>query len=80
MCLAQGPQRSNAGEARTRALRSRVKNSTTELMSSVDFFQKNSFRSTILLIAFTIVSYIYVCVCKTPVNMYFICKIMRLSN
>ena len=31
MCLAQGPQRSDAGEARPEALRSRVKRSTTEL-------------------------------------------------
>ena len=30
MCLAQGPQRSDAGEALTPALRSRVKHSTTE--------------------------------------------------
>ena len=34
MCLAQGPQRSDAGEARTAAPRSRVKHSTTELLRS----------------------------------------------
>ena len=35
MCLAQGPQRSDAGEARTAALRSRVKHSTTEPLHSL---------------------------------------------
>ena len=35
MCLAQGPQRSDAGEARTRALRSRVKHSITEPLRSL---------------------------------------------
>ena len=30
MCLAQGPQRSDDGEARTRGLSSRVKHSTTK--------------------------------------------------
>ena len=35
MCLAQGPQRSYAGEARTAALRSRVKHSTTEPLRSL---------------------------------------------
>ena len=35
MCLAQGPQRSDAGEARTRAPRSRVKHSTTEPLRSL---------------------------------------------
>ena len=34
MCLAQGPQRSDAGEARHVAPRSRVKNSTTEPLRS----------------------------------------------
>ena len=34
MCLAQGPQHSDAGEARTVALRSRVKHSTTEPLRS----------------------------------------------
>ena len=34
MCLAQGPQRSDAGEARTRGPRSRVKHSTTEPLCS----------------------------------------------
>ena len=36
MCLAQGPQRSDAGEARTAALRSRVKHSTTEPLRSLN--------------------------------------------
>ena len=38
MCLAQGPQHSDAGEARTRSLsvsRSRVKHSTTEPLRSL---------------------------------------------
>ena len=35
MCLAQGPQRSDAGEARIRAPRSRVKHSTTEPLHSL---------------------------------------------
>ena len=35
MCLAQGPQRSDAGEARTRGPRSRVKQSTTEPLRSL---------------------------------------------
>ena len=35
MCLAQGPQRSDAGEARTRGPRSRVKHSTTEPLRSL---------------------------------------------
>ena len=34
MCPAQGPQRSDAGEARTRGLWSRVKHSTTEPLRS----------------------------------------------
>ena len=34
MCLAQGPQRSDACEARTAAPRSRVKHSTTEPLRS----------------------------------------------
>ena len=34
MCLAQGPQRSDAGEAQTRAPRSRVKHSITEPLRS----------------------------------------------
>ena len=34
MCLAQGPQRSDAGEARTHIPRSRVKHSTTEPLRS----------------------------------------------
>ena len=33
MCLAQGPQRIDAGEAQTTAYRSRVKHSTTEPLS-----------------------------------------------
>ena len=36
MCLAQGPQRSDAGEARTRGPWSRVKHSTTEPLRSLD--------------------------------------------
>ena len=35
MCLTQGPQRSDAGEAQTLALRSRVKHSTTEPLRSL---------------------------------------------
>ena len=35
MCLVQGPQRSDAGEARTRGPRSRVKHSTTEPLHSL---------------------------------------------
>ena len=35
MCLAQGPQRSDAGEARTRGPLSRVKHSTTEPLRSL---------------------------------------------
>ena len=35
MCLAQGPQHSDGGEARTAALRSRVKHSTTEPLRSL---------------------------------------------
>ena len=35
MCLAQGPQGSEAGEARIRAPRSRVKHSTTEPLRSL---------------------------------------------
>ena len=34
MCLAQGPQRNDTSEARTRGLRSRVKHSTTEPLRS----------------------------------------------
>ena len=34
MCLAQGPQSSDAGEAQPAALRSRVKHSTTEPLRS----------------------------------------------
>ena len=34
MCLAQGPQRSDAGEARTSSPQSRVKHSTTEPLRS----------------------------------------------
>ena len=37
MCLAQGPQRSDAGEAQTRGPRSGVKRSTTEPLRSLDF-------------------------------------------
>ena len=44
MCLAQGPQRSDAGEARTRGP-SVVKHSTTEpLRSHNDFVRKNKIR------------------------------------
>ena len=35
MCLAQGPQRSDAGEARTPGPRSRVKHSATEPLHSL---------------------------------------------
>ena len=35
MCLAQGPQRSDAGEARTATLRSRIKHTTTEPLRSL---------------------------------------------
>ena len=35
MCLAQGPQRSDAGEAHPAALRSRVKHSTIEPLRSL---------------------------------------------
>ena len=35
MCLAQGPQHSDAGEARTRGPWSRVKHSTTEPLRSL---------------------------------------------
>ena len=35
MCLAQGPQRSEAGEVEPVALRSRVKHSTTEPLRSL---------------------------------------------
>ena len=35
MCLVQGSQRSDAGEARTRSPRSRVKNSTNEQLCSL---------------------------------------------
>ena len=35
MCLAQGPQRSDAGEARTHGPRSRVKHCTTEPLRSL---------------------------------------------
>ena len=41
MCLAQGPQRSDAGEARTRGPRSRVKHSTTETLRSLHTFCDN---------------------------------------
>ena len=37
MCLAQGPQRSDAGEARTCGPRSQVKHSTTEPLHSLYF-------------------------------------------
>ena len=37
MCLAQGPQRNDTGEARTPASRSRVKRSTTEPLRSRKF-------------------------------------------
>ena len=40
MCLAQGPQRSDAGEARTRTPRSPVKHSTTEPLRSTKEFYK----------------------------------------
>ena len=36
MCLAQGPQRSDASEAQTRGPRSRVKHSTTEPLRSLN--------------------------------------------
>ena len=36
MCLAQGPQRSDAVEARTRGPRSRVSHSTTEPLRSLN--------------------------------------------
>ena len=35
MCLAQGPQRSDTGDARTRGPRSRVKRSTIEPLHSL---------------------------------------------
>ena len=38
MCLAQGPQRSDAGEAQTATSRSQVKRSTTEPLRSLDVF------------------------------------------
>ena len=40
MCLAQAQQRSDAGEARTCALRSQVKHSTTEPLRSLNFVRK----------------------------------------
>ena len=39
MCLAQGPQRSDAGEAQLAALLSRVKHSTTEPLRSRLYFK-----------------------------------------